>query len=197
MQPKFGTSRLKGSMDNSELFYKLLEPIHPKAEAFSRKLAGNKDDGDDLYQDALLKAYKSFETLKDHSAFKPWLFRIIVNLFKSRVRVLKWKMFVSMTLETAERQSIDPTNKLSAKRYLSIAFKALNAEEKALTILSEIDGWTIAELSDLLSKPTGTIKAKLARSKKKMRKKLISYFDTDEKPFKGEIPCVVMKPKTK
>ena len=38
-----------------ELFWKLLEPIHPQAAAFFHMLTGDGDRGDDLYPDALLR----------------------------------------------------------------------------------------------------------------------------------------------
>ncbi len=44
---------------NRDLFWRHLEGEHPKMEAFCRRLAGNRDDGDDLYQDALLPAARS------------------------------------------------------------------------------------------------------------------------------------------
>jgi DNA-directed RNA polymerase specialized sigma24 family protein len=57
---------------NRDLFWTFLEAEHAKAEAFCRKLAGNREDGDDLYQDALLAAMRKFRTLRDPKAFRPW-----------------------------------------------------------------------------------------------------------------------------
>ena len=45
-----------------------------------------RDDGDDLYQDALVSALGAFEQLRDQASFRPWLYRIIVNQFRNRMR---------------------------------------------------------------------------------------------------------------
>lgn len=49
---------------NRDLFWKLAKPEHLKARGYCRKLMANRDDGDDLYQDALVRALASFGKLK-------------------------------------------------------------------------------------------------------------------------------------
>ena len=83
------------------LFWKLLKPEHPRAEAFSRRLMGNREDGDDLYQDALLVALRRFETLRAEKSFRPWLYQILISTFKNRLRSPWWKRHSSLTDEMA------------------------------------------------------------------------------------------------
>jgi RNA polymerase sigma-70 factor (ECF subfamily) len=157
-----------------ELFWEMLSPEHRRAESFCRKLCGTKDDGDDLYQDALLAAFQGFESLREPQAFRNWLYSIIIRRYRNRFRHPWWKRRTTLTPEIAEAHSYDPTQRFDSSRWLKRALKALKTEERALIVMFEIEGWSIAELSEIFTKPEGTIKAKLSRSRKKMRKTLVS-----------------------
>lgn len=156
---------------NRDLFWTYLEAEHAKAEAFCRKLAGNREDGDDLYQDALLTAMRKLRSLRDPDCFRPWLYRIMVNTFKNRVQGPWWRRRVALTPEVSATQvSADPSAAYAARRWLDRAFAALSPEDRALVTLFEMDGWTIEELAQFKRRPTGTIKARLSRARKRMRK---------------------------
>ncbi|UCD62846.1 MAG: RNA polymerase sigma factor [Candidatus Zixiibacteriota bacterium] len=159
-------------MDN-ELFWKLLKPVHPMAAAFCRKLTGDSDDGDDLYQEALMVALRRLGSLKDHTAFRPWLIRIIISRFKNRLRSLWHRRRVSLTpamLETAT--GFDPQEEFAARRLLDELLGVLSPEDRAIIVLHEIDGWSVADIAGTLGKPRGTVKTRLFRARAKMRERL-------------------------
>ncbi len=167
------------------LFWKLLEPEHPKAEAFSRKLMGNREDGDDLYQDALVLALTKFSSLKETAAFRPWLYRIIVNCFKHRFRTPWYRRVIPLSEEiSATLKTPDPNHGFVVGRLLTKALGAISAEERTLITLFELEGWSIAELSRLYQKPDGTIKARLSRSRKKMKTALAKHESKNLSPIK-------------
>ena len=158
-------------MKNNNCFWTLLEPIHGQAEGFCRRLAGNRDDGDDLYQDSLLTAINKFGSLRNEAAFRPWLFKVIINRFRNRSREAWWRRRASLTTGVLEANLIsDPRDANDAKRVLEIAMQVLSVQDKALLMLFEFDQWTIAELAELHARPEGTIKARLSRSRGKMRR---------------------------
>jgi RNA polymerase sigma-70 factor (ECF subfamily) len=152
----------------------MLSPEHRRAEAFCRKLCGTKDDGDDLYQEALLAAFQGVEALRDKLAFRNWFYSIIIRRYRNRFRHPWWKRRTTLTPEIAEAHSFDPTERFDSHRWLERALKALKTEERALIVMFEIEGWSIGELSQIFNKPEGTIKAKLSRSRQKMRKSLVT-----------------------
>ncbi len=166
---------------DGDLFWKLLEAEHPKAERFCRKIAADRQDGDDLYHDALLAAWRKFGTLRNVDSFRPWLYRIIVNRFKSRLRGPWWRK--RQLLDGAslnEREVYDPAGIHTARRWLDRAFEALSPADKTLVILYELEGWNITELARIYGKPEGTIKSRLSRARRKMREKLLSYLPRDK-----------------
>jgi RNA polymerase sigma factor (sigma-70 family) len=168
-----------------DLFWSLLEAEHAKAESFCRRLAGNKPDGDDLYQDSLLAAMERIGRLREKSAFKPWLYRIIVNNFVSSKRRSWWRKRVPLTTEIIETlPGDDPSEKYNARRWIEIGMENLKPEECALVILFEIEGWTVAELAKLHKRPTGTIKARLVRARLKMRQSVVRHLSIENETFK-------------
>lgn len=159
---------------NKDLFWQLLEAYHPKAEAFCRRLTGNLADGDDLYHDAILLAWRKFDSLRNNDSFKPWLYRIIVNIYKGRQRGIRRRLYKPLAEQETEVLPIsDPTNQMAAKILVQKALRQLSAKDRALIILFEIDGWSIDELAKLESKPEGTIKSRLARTRAAMRNMLM------------------------
>ncbi len=156
--------------DERALFWKLTEAEHLKARAFCRKLIGNREDGDDLYHDVLVAALLRFPQLRDRSAFRPWLYRIVVNTFKNRVRRPWWKWLTPLSKEIEDRVAgPNPDAGQSARRRLEWAFRAVTPEERTLVTLHELEGWRIVELAELFGKNEAAVKMQLSRARRKMR----------------------------
>lgn len=192
---------MKQMIGNRDLFWKLTEPEHLRARAFCRKLMGNRDDGDDLYQDVLVTALTSFGSLRDTNAFRSWLYRIVVNSFKNRMRRPWWKRFGPLTDEVADTVAGEnPVPSLAARRKLAIAFRAVSAQERALVTLFELEGWSVREIAKLERSSEGAIKMRLTRARQKMRAALArsgSKAKVGVKPnskLSEEEICVAAKP---
>jgi RNA polymerase sigma-70 factor (ECF subfamily) len=186
---------------NRDLFWKLVEPEHLRARAYCRKLIGNRDDGDDLYQDALVRALTGFSGLRRIRLFRPWLYRIIINTFRNRIKQPWWKRMTPMTPEIVDTAVGDnPVPRRAARRRLEIAFRTVSPDDRALVTLFELEGWSIDEIADLTGKSNGNIRIRLHRARSKMRRALIRYF---KQPGSEKTPnplqskdkvCVVQKP---
>jgi RNA polymerase sigma-70 factor (ECF subfamily) len=142
----------------------------------------NREEGDDLYQDALLLAMRHFGSLKDPESFRPWLYRIIVNSYRSRFRRPWWRRHATLTPGLLETQrTADPAKQLTARRWLERAFAGLEPEERTLVTLFELEEWNTIELAKLYRISEGAVRARLFRSRKKMRKTLLRYFSRKKK----------------
>ena len=158
---------------NSSPFWQLVAREHENARAYCSRLTGNSGDGDDLYQDAVIKAFKGFDGLKQVDSFRPWFYQIINNTYRGRVRTPWWKHVLSRPIEIADHDwSHDPTNLYEAKRRLDSALSALCVDDRIIVTLAELEGWKISELAELASKTEGFIKMRLSRARTKMRKRL-------------------------
>jgi len=149
---------------------------------------GNRDEGDDLYQESLVSALTNFMTLRKDNRFRPWLYRIVLNRFKNLKRDKWWTRLVPLTpLIEDTVGGANPAIEFKAKRRLEIAFQALKPEDKALVTLYELEGWKLSELSDLTGRSKGSLKVRLTRAKKKMRERLSLYLSKTAQPKIAEI----------
>ncbi|MCP4706024.1 MAG: RNA polymerase sigma factor [candidate division Zixibacteria bacterium] len=162
---------------------------------------GNRDEGDDLYQESLVSALTSFTSLREDKYFRSWLYRIVMNRFKNLKRNKWWKRLVPLTPLIEETiGGENPVTKYRAKERLEVAFRVLKPEDKVLVTLYEIEGWKLSELSELTGSSVGSIKVRLSRAKMKMRERLCRKLNkismlVDKRNFRdGEMVCIVTKP---
>ena len=159
---------------DTDRFWRLLEPEYSRAMMFCRKLIGDRDKSDDLFQDALLIACTKIGDLRDEAAFRPWLYRIIVTTFRSTVRRPWWRRRVTLTSEIENTLSTpDSVDSVTARRWLERAFQAVSSEDQALVTLHELEGWPVAELAALYGKSESAIKVQLFRARRKMKAVLL------------------------
>jgi RNA polymerase sigma-70 factor (ECF subfamily) len=168
---------------NRDLFWELLEPEHLRVRAFCRKLAGNREDGDDLCQEALVRAFTGFASLREPDRFKAWLYRIVVNRYRNRFRRPLWQRLVPLASDSGRHAAgADPAGNYSQRRLLARAFRAVSPADRALITLFETEGWTQAELARMLGKTEASVKVQLCRIRKKMRDALTRYLARGESP---------------
>jgi RNA polymerase sigma-70 factor, ECF subfamily len=156
-----------------ELFWQLIERVHPRALSYAEHLAGNSSDGGDLYQDAVVKAYEGFDKLRQAESFDPWFYRIISNAFRERFRNPWWRRVMSSLVDLDKADiPINPVQILDARRRLDYAMSALSPDDRIIVTLAELDGWSIAEIAAMQGRTEGSVKMRLMRAREKMRVKL-------------------------
>ena len=152
-------------------FWELLKPEHSQAAAFCRKLTGDREEGNDLYHDVVLAAARKFATLKDVSAFRPWLYRILVNRYKNSRRRIWWRRRQAETVQLKQQDRVnDPRDVYHNRRLLKRLLSELSAEDRALVLLHEVEGRPLAELAVMFERPVGTVKTRLHRARRRMYK---------------------------
>src|SRR5687768_15249172 len=69
----------------------LLAPVHRQAVATARRLCRSSADGDDLYQEAVLRAFEKLHTLRDESRFRSWFYAALLSRHRTRCRPSFWR----------------------------------------------------------------------------------------------------------
>lgn len=186
--------------EEKERFWEVLEPEYHGGIVFCRKLVGDRDSGDDLFQDALIASHRRFSELRDESAFRPWFYRIMINCFKMKVRRPWWKRRLTLTPQIENRMiGRSPVNQLDARRWLQQAFRSVSTDNQALITLYELEGWSIAELAELHSISESAVKTRLFRARRKLKKILDRNLKPAVTQGKGrsankESTCAAAKP---
>jgi RNA polymerase sigma-70 factor (ECF subfamily) len=176
-------------------FYELLEPELSRLQAFCLKLVGDPEQGDDLVQDALYDAWRGFGKLREAAAFKSWLYRIVINRYRTNLR--QFKRRAGRTEPLADDIADDREPRLQAARdRLKIAMAGLSAKDRALVTLHELEGWSHSDLATMFKSSAGAVRTRLTRCRHRMRKTLRRHLEkTDEGlSITGEPKeCVVVK----
>jgi RNA polymerase sigma-70 factor (ECF subfamily) len=151
----------------------LLEPIHESAVMTARRLSRTSGEGDDLYQEALLQAFRKLPSLRDESRFRSWFFAVLLSLHRSHSRRAFWKRF--LPLEESSSEHVMPgwsaTEQDEAARAdrASKALALLPAVQREAIVLFEMNRYSIAEIAQLQNVSESAVKSRLARARERLR----------------------------
>lgn len=154
---------------------RLLEPVHPRALGTARRLGGSAQGGDDLYQEAVLRAFDKIETLNDEARFQGWFFAVMLSVHRSRARRTFWRRFVSLEAVFGPGREPPAVNASQEDDYWSArratrALGALDEKQKEAIVLFEIEGFSIEEVASMQNAKISAVKSRLARGRAKLRR---------------------------
>ena len=127
---------------------------------------GNKDEADDLAQDALVKAYLACSGFSDGGKFRSWLFKIAHNTFLSYKRSLKPTLSIDDACVQALPQSGSGEG-TSSDLYLALSM--LPPKERSSITLFYLNGYNIKEIAAITEVSQDAVKQQLSRGREKLR----------------------------
>ena len=160
-----------------------IEMIALEQESLRRFLRGLcSGDGfraDDLVQEALLKAYLSFERFEGRSRFSTWLFRIAFNCwYDSQKKAGKESEWLSLEDRPPEGGPTDAAeseiDRSHEYQQLHLAIGNLPMQEQTVILLYYMEEKSIKEIEIITGMPSGTVRSHLFRG----RRHLKEYLDT-------------------
>ena len=169
---------------SQSMFESLLYPVLDSAFGVAINLTGERADAEDLVQEAVLHALRGFAGFTPGTNFKAWFFRILHNLFLTRLRTSRAGRR-SVPLESAPELTLIEGS--SARRSfgrdpsLSVEFDAdevesalqrLPADHRAVATMYFIDELSYQEVADALGIPVGTVRSRLHRARKALQSRL-------------------------
>ncbi len=177
------------SEDDVDLFASLLAAHQDKLYRVAYRMAGHHEDAQDLLQDSLLEAYRSFKKFQRGTYFDKWLYRIMTNTFIDRQRHKKRVGHVesldaplpgSENGESLGREIPDWTDEPSRQvlretfdEPIQRALDALKPDFRMVLILSDVEEFSYEEISEMLEVPIGTVRSRLHRARDMMRQQLL------------------------
>jgi RNA polymerase sigma-70 factor (ECF subfamily) len=185
----------------AERFRRLFAPIHERVQAFSRGLCRSASDGDDLFQEASLRALTKLDALRDDGAFRTWLYRIVISVHRSRSRRAWWRRIVQLGDDgevPAGERVVDGgvlyrTNAVDAgdaTARAQAALARLPAVQREAIVLFELEGWQVEEIAALHGVSISAVKSRLARGRARLRAHYTRELGTGDVPAfaRGESP---------
>jgi RNA polymerase sigma-70 factor (ECF subfamily) len=134
-------------------------------------LLGNATEAQDAVQDALVKAWRSWSSLRDREAFGPWFDRIVVNVCRDRMR--RHRTILMVNLEAAgEIESADVFGSMLAGDEVAGAVARLGLEHRIVIALRFWQDLTLEQVAERLDLPVGTVKSRLHYAVRALRQEL-------------------------
>lgn len=162
-------------------FEELIKEYKKIAYNIALKMLKNKEDAEDVSQEALIKVYKSINRFNMDSSFKTWMYRIVVNTCLDHVRKSKENpISIDQPIRSGhdefymdvEDNSPTPQEILETKLTQKMVMDAVNELEedfKSIIILRDINDLSYEEISEILECNIGTVKSRISRGRQKLK----------------------------
>lgn len=186
------TLEVDGSEDQRERFAIQALPLLDQLYRAARRRTRNHADAEDLVQETMLKAYRSFGQFADGTNVRAWLFRIMTTTWINRYRSLQRRPSEVLTENLADlefnpavrRASVASVSaELAALEMLGddqvrAALAALPDGQRMAIFYVDVEGFRYAEVADLLGVPVGTVMSRLHRGRCSLRRLLVEQART-------------------
>ena len=127
-------------------------------------LLRNPQDRLDAAQEAVIRAWERIDSLRKPEYFETWLTRILINVCRDMLRTGRSIVPLEAIAEQSAPEETD--------RELSDAIRRLDGELRIVVALHYMEGYKVREIAGMLGIPAGTVKTRLMRAKKQLRKHL-------------------------
>ena len=152
----------------------LVDKYKTMVYSLALRLVKDREEAEEISQDAFIKAYQSLASFRGKSKFSSWLYRIVYNTAISKLRQQpagKVSLDDSNISGTLYMESKENYNTLSAgerKKYLEVALDSLDTDEKMFVILYYYEERDLDEIAEIAGLTKTNTKVKLYRARKKM-----------------------------
>lgn len=138
-----------------------------------------REDAEDVAQEAFAKAYRNFQQLRDRERFRAWLVRMTWRMALDRQRANRRRLVREQVIEV-DRTPTTSDSLIARERAEQLwqAIDALPEKLRLAIVLAGIDGHDIREVAALLGVPDGTVKSRLFLARKQLKERL-SWMATD------------------
>ena len=167
----------------------------PAAHRFAIRLTGDGDAAEEVVQDALLRASRGWRTFRGESAFRTWLFQVVVNAFRDHrsAKAIAAGRAAADGLpdELPDRRSDarPPPERASAAEQgerVARLVSSLPPRQREVLVLHAYEGLTPSEIAAVLGLSDSNVRASLSFARQRMRELLADLIEEDrhERPSK-------------
>ena len=163
----------------------------PQLFSTALRMTRNRSDAEDLVQETYIKGWRSFHTFQEGTNLRAWLFRIMTNTYINKYNAQKRKgtevelddieeLFLYKRLGSIDQSQLsssaeDQMLELFTDDEVKNAIESLPEDFRIPVLLSDVDGFSYKEISEMLEIPMGTVMSRLHRGRKAMQKMLYEY----------------------
>jgi RNA polymerase sigma-70 factor, ECF subfamily len=173
---------------NAAAFEQLVHRYDRAVLRLTVHLTGSQEDGEDIYQEAFLRAYINLARFRFECSFYTWIYRITTNLCLDHLRKRRFRnreLSTTNSPDGQERKILDcipdqsagasPDRTLSSRvlrEHIARALGNLSPRERMVFELKHYHGLQLRTVAGILSTTEGTVKNTLFRATHKLRLQL-------------------------
>jgi RNA polymerase sigma factor (sigma-70 family) len=169
---------------DQKAFHKLRLKYYSAIFKLINRMIRNREEVEDLTQEAFIKAFTSLNKFDDQYAFSTWLYKIATNNSIDHIRKKKLHTFsINKPIESEESDysfelpdtGPEPDQELidiQRKKMLDDAMNSLPAKYKQVILMRHVDEKEYQEIAKTLKLPLGTVKAHIFRARELLYKQL-------------------------
>jgi RNA polymerase sigma-70 factor (ECF subfamily) len=170
-------------------FAELVRRYEGKIFRLAQHVTQNREDAEDVLQEAFMKAYEHLDQFKGDSKFYTWIVRIAVNqaLMKLRRRKADKSVSLDEEIDTGEDTVVreiaawgeDPEQRYTREELggiLETAVQSLEPPYRSVFVLRDVDELSTEETAEVLGLSIPAVKSRLLRARLQLREKLTRYF---------------------
>jgi len=163
---------------NTAAYAVLVNKHSEMAITIANKIVRNREDAEEIAQDAFVKAFQSLQSFKGDSKFSTWLYRIIYNAAISHTRKRQHDFvaiddrLITDTTEDTILENLDSIDPELQSELIHKAIEKLPSDESTIVTLFYLKENTIDDISKITGLSVANVKVKLFRIRKKLYEEL-------------------------
>jgi RNA polymerase sigma-70 factor, ECF subfamily len=181
------TSPVELTEDERRRFQADALPLLDSLYGAALRMTRNPQDAEDLVQETMLRAYRAFDRFEAGTNLKAWLFRILtnayINTYRKRQRepqkvsadeVEEFDLYQELKNHDTQFDSTPESIVLDSlvDSDITEAIDDLPEQFRLAVVLSDIEGFSYAEMAEIMDVPMGTVMSRLHRGRKALQKRL-------------------------
>lgn len=187
LQPRNHAGRSLTRNPTEQEFESLVIPHLDFFLGLAMQLTRDRDQAQDLVQESVLKAYRSFASFRPHSNFRAWVARILTNTFlteNERARRRDWGTdpdeMPDPRIESQSQEelagSVRKLEEIPGDAFSDEVMGALHElpGDMALAVyLADVEELTYVEIGEILGVPIGTVRSRISRGRQHLQRRLL------------------------
>ena len=153
------------------------------------KIAGTREDAEEIAQDAFIQAFQALPTFNQEAKFTTWFYRIVFNaalMFKRKNRIQAENIELSQSAQYVAADT-DKNLKITEQRqYIQKAFNHLLPDDVTIITLFYLKEQSLEEIAQVVGISAETVKVKLCRARKRLAETMSKMLGKEVKTLIGE-----------
>ena len=154
----------------------LVDQHYESVFRFAYRLSGTSHEAEDISQQAFLDAQRKLDTLRDPDKVRAWLFMIVRNLYRRRIRdrVTRGEVALEVLADPVDqkRGGDERVERSLDSESLQQVLNELPEEFRSVLLLFYFRELSYREIAEQLDVPIGTVMSRLSRGKKQLRERI-------------------------